>query len=511
MTYPNGGCHTCKIRRIKARSLSSLYGQQLTFHIPKCDETQPTCQRCIKSRRICIKTTAQKANFLIHIENRYASGETKRPRGPRSSLTPALYFDLQTRAVIYYLNYHLRMPSDVQCLPGSVADSIVEWVSGTTIPMIDLAISSMALAVFSRTQQHPVAAMEACARYDELLRHAQITMPTVVETNIDAALLAVFLMSRYEDSAYNAEESQSNVAFNSFTHHDGATSILKIWRHRHPRDMQPATDIVKHSRRGIIRSAILRYLAVPSWLEDGRLFGERGQDLEYDRILVRVANLRNQLMAVQQNNSHLETIGHELFQRAQKLNSEAAGLDKALQEWAIQIPSACHPRRHPVRTDASLPAGHLFSSVIYSYPGIGYAALWLNYSATRMLLNRAWLRILELIQPLSDESTWNQQMEQCRTRIMVTADDLSSSIPFVLERFKVTNAGEHQTATVFGTNEEIRPYVASLAAWPLSVASGIGSLHVERKQWFRTQLALIGRILGSGVLACVGAAGLLDL
>jgi hypothetical protein len=135
------------------------------------------CHRCAKSNRICLKARTANDKFLIHIENQYASGTVKRPRGPRSTLAPALNVDLQTRALVYYLNYHLQTPPEVQKLLGSVQDCVYEWAVVSKYAIIELAISSMALAVFSRTQRHPPAAAEAGAKYDQLLRSARIVIP----------------------------------------------------------------------------------------------------------------------------------------------------------------------------------------------------------------------------------------------------------------------------------------------------------------------------------------------
>ncbi|OAL34518.1 hypothetical protein AYO20_06148 [Fonsecaea nubica] len=418
-----------------------------------------------------------------------------------------LHLDLRTRAVIYYLNYYLRAPADVQRLPGSVSDSIEEWVSGKTIPIIDSAVSSMALVVFSRTQQHSVAAAEAYVQYGELLRHAHQTLSSLVETNIDAALLVVFLMSRYEDSLHGRADNVPN----SYLHHDGAAAILKIWRNQHPLEKLSATSAVKYSRRGIIRSALLRYLSVPAWLEDGQPFGECGRDLDYDRIMVQVARLRNQLTILQRNNFQLNSSSPKLFQELQKLRSEAANLDHALRHWATRIPSSWYPRRHLMPAASYLPTRDFFSSEVYSYSSIAYATLWLNYSATRLLVNQAWLKILELIQPYSDSSVYAHEVKECHSRLIATSVDMSSSIPFVLERFKVTDRGQQQTEITLNTDAEITPYVASLTAWPLGIGSCIGSLPVEHRQWFRNQLSFMGRILGCGILECVSAADLLDL
>ena len=75
--------------------------------------------------------------------------------------------------------------------------------------MVDLALSSMALAVFSRTQKHPAAATEASPRYYRLLRVAQeriaqLGISTLDEQKIDACLLAIFLMGRYEGTMHHS-------------------------------------------------------------------------------------------------------------------------------------------------------------------------------------------------------------------------------------------------------------------------------------------------------------------
>jgi hypothetical protein len=100
----------------------------------------------MKSRRVCLE--ANGADFLIHTENSYASGKTKRPRGPRSSLTVMRpNFDLQTRALAYYLQFHLQGLGHVPNLTKGLPECIFEWkVSRRSCDMVDLAVSSLALS-----------------------------------------------------------------------------------------------------------------------------------------------------------------------------------------------------------------------------------------------------------------------------------------------------------------------------------------------------------------------------
>ncbi|KIW72099.1 hypothetical protein PV04_00319 [Phialophora macrospora] len=482
------GCRTCKVRRIK------------------CDRGLPACHRCVKSRRVCVKARAKSGGLAIQVENRYASGVVKRPRGPRSSLLPALDFDLQSRALVYYLNYHLHTPAEVQKLVGNVQNSVCQWASHTTNSLIDLAISSMALAVFSRTQHHQAAATEAREKYNHLLRTARVGLPNLVERDVDAALLAIFLMSRYEDSMHAPEEVLSTTAFRSYGHHDGATAILKIWHENSLKIIQPASDIIKHSRRGIIRSCILRQMPVPAWLADGAHFGEYGLELEYDQLVVGVASIRHQFKTLQRERLLHHHRSQEVYLRGRDLNTEADALSQALQDWSTRLPSTWCPRRHLIPADVTLPRRHFFSSIVYSYSSVAHAALWLNYFATMMLLNRVRLRILVLIRPASDDLAGEQQRQEevCCSQIRVMADALSSSIPFALDRFAVASSSKTpgEEEWILSSDEEIKPYLGYLTAWPLSIASSIGGLEGELKDWLRSELALVGRTLGVGVLEC---------
>ena len=83
------------------------------------------------------------------------------------------------------------------------------------------------------------------------------------------------------------------------------------------------------------------------------------------------------------------------------------------------------------------------------------------------------------------------------------ADSLASTIPFCLERFKVAHDPDspiRQTLTMLNTNDEIKPYLAMLAIWPLAIASSLEGVDVGQQLWFRSELARLGRITGAGVL-----------
>jgi hypothetical protein len=368
--------------------------------------------------------------------------------------------------------------------------------------MVDLALSSMALAVFSRTQQHPPAATEAASRYYRLLqvvqeRIAQVGIPTCDERNIDACLLTVLIMGRYEGAMHRPADVNSKDSFKSlqsWSHHDGAMAILKVWNDR-PTYKTP-TCIITQTRRGLIRSALLRNLPLPDWMLNGNRFGEHNLELGYDRIAVRIVNLRYASAILQQKD------GLQIAE-AEELNKEARELHMALQEWAAQMPSTWSYQRRTLAQPGPWPRRHFYSSIVYSYSNLGYAAVWSQYFAVSMLINSTRLKILELScpNPLVDVSHEQQRLE-CVTQVKAMADGLASTIPFCLERLKADNPNSPngQTLIRLNTNEEIKPYVAGLAVWPLTIAASLEGIDVRQQLWFRSELATLGRIVGDGVL-----------
>ncbi|KAF2182453.1 hypothetical protein K469DRAFT_740325 [Zopfia rhizophila CBS 207.26] len=373
--------------------------------------------------------------------NPYPSGLEKRPRGPRSTpkielasnpdvILPRSPFNLQTEAVV--------CPN---ALRSVLDDLLPAWTSRAECQILNLAISSIALAVFSRTQQYPPAAVEASIRYQQLLQVLQITLPSLDQGNIEACLLAIIFMSPYEDSTLQ-----------SSPHQDGALAILKFWKeHLSPR--QPATNVIKHSRRAAINSALIRNLALPEWMKEGASFGEHGLEVKYDGIITRIAT--------------------------ETLKEEARGIDRALQDGATHFPSMCCYRRHTLSNPIFWPKKHFYSPIVYSHQSLAYAAVWIPYYSTRMLINSTRLSVLQLSEANLDSFSHEQRLE-CLSHIKAMADDRASTLPFCLERFKITDGpGSSNQNITLDTNENIKPYLAGLIISPLTIASSISHGDVE--------------------------------
>lgn len=368
--------------------------------------------------------------------------------------------------------------------------------------MVDLALSSMALAVFSRTQNHRGAAVKASVNYLRLLRISQFWISRVESTkldiaDIDACLLAIALMGRFEGVTYSVEGSDDSVKpiahMRSWHHQDGAKAVLKVWYDGSKKDRSSPSNIIKHSRRGVLKFFLLRNKLLPEWLHDGEMFGEYGMELESDKIDVRILILRQAYIKLEHGIDAAP---------AEQLIDEVEELDNSLQFMVSQLPRSCSYQQHVLTGCASFPQRHIFSPAVYSYQNPRYAAIWMQYFATRMLINKLRLRILNMSYC---DHTHEQQRTYCRTVIESMGESLASSIPFCLERFSFDK--DKPNLIVLKTNTDITPYLVNSVVWPLSIASGVEGMNFRQRSWFRGQLAVFGRLIGDRVIENVGISG----
>ena len=374
--------------------------------------------------------------------------------------------------------------------------------------MVDLALSSMALAVFSRTQRHPPAATEASSRYHRLLQVAQervskIQMPAVTASSIDACLLAAFLMGRYEgviDTPRHLHLKYSLAPLQRWSHYDGIMAILKFWydKMRH----EPPTFIAKHTRRQLIKMSLLRKAPLPGWILDGHRFGERGLERVYDRIIVRIVNLSHSLEFFQPTNGLQD-------ENAKRMNIEAFDLDRALQDWVNQISSIQSYHSHDLtKFDSWLwPGREVYSSIVYTYSKPECAAIWVEYFAARLLVNNIRSKLLDMSHLANSVNfDFEEQRLDCITTLKAVADSLASSIPFCLGKFEANgiNTQFDKESSMFSKSEEIKPYLVNWVGWPLTVASSLKCIDIKQQLWFRAELASLGGMIGDSHLECAG-------
>ena len=458
-------------------------------------------------------------SHVYHLENTFASGVKKRPRGPRprpdpsSQIGPSINkapfsssLDLKTQAVHYYTQNHLRTLSDAPDLVKAVYDFPALWESLEKYPILDLAISSIALAVFSRAKDYPPAAIEASENYQSLLQLTQQTIFSLDESNVDICLLAILFMGRYEQVVHCPEPSHLQLKFplhscvQSFSHHDGNLAILKSWKEDLSAKL-PATDVIKRVRRGMIRSALLRSIALPEWIVDGSQYGESGLELEYDGLMVRVVGFCEQLMRLEKEQTTQESLSTASVSVAEELAQQAQEVDIALQNWTTRFPESWAYQRCTLHEPLSFPTKYFYTAEVLTYQSLGYAAVWNLYFATRILVNCSRVSILEIIHP-DDKYRRSEYLDI----INMAASNLASSIPFCRQIVRAVEtegsaSGEKTIIIKDKGSEYEEQHVSVTTVWPLSMAAGLSRVEVKPRAWFRTELARIGRLIHDSVLA----------
>ena len=369
--------------------------------------------------------------------------------------------------------------------------------------MIDLALASIALAVFSKTQSHSLAAIEASSRYGTLLqlmqlRVPEVSFPVVGSYYIDSCLLTVFLMSRYEGTFQGPNESHSDdflVSPQNWSHHDGATAMLKIWHDKFTH-LDPS-PIVKFTRQGILKSCLLRGLAIPDWVRDGNKFGKRGLDLDCDRLLVQIYNLRHQVSRMLGEAEIDEVQAETLFFKGQVLLEALQAVERKN--------SALYPYQWHTIESSTLPKEHFFSSTVLTFQDASHTAVLAHHFATAMLLSHTLLRVIDRFDPKWLHKCSNKLIQrQTQTYLNENANKLAATVPFSLERIKTRRSSpqDDQQSLLVESDENILPFMASSIVWPLTIASALDKLESKQKQWFRSELARLGRISGDGILEC---------
>ncbi|KAH7324269.1 hypothetical protein B0I35DRAFT_449295 [Stachybotrys elegans] len=487
MSRTKTGCQTCRCRRIK------------------CDEGKPVCLQCIKAERECRQgSDRKKPDLVFHTENMYASGNIKRPRGPRGSLTlqrPGA--DRLSQARAFYINFYLDGLSEAPVTTSSMLEGLTEWISARReSAMVDRAVSAVALAVFSGTQHSPSAAKEATKIYGDLLHLVQAEIMNrdlglCSGQMVDSSLLTIVLMATYENIMHRPADEESDHSLgtlHSWSHHLGALAVLQSWYENSRVHITPST-IVKYSRRGIMRRALLMGSALPLWLRDGSDFGESGVDLVFDGILFRLVNLRHRLDSVLRHAHGIHPVDADV------LANEAAELDAACQQWENSIPQCWLPRTQDSSPCRRNPEHGIFPPLVSTYTEPSYATVWLEYLTIKILLKSTMIQISKIRQVTARAENMEETMQR-----EGLVESCTRIIPFILGRMSLDDREKLEQPP--GTApDSTRPSLIISTGWPLTVLSYHQGIDAEHKAWFRSRLVRIGGILGDGSLKCAGHGG----
>lgn len=366
-------------------------------------------------------------------------------------------------------------------------------------PVLKLAASSTALVLFSRTRKYSPAAKLAFDSYQTSLITLRTALSVPEAIDINACLLAVCLLGRYEDAIFNFDKNIGvpfEESMQNRKHLIGAIALLEYWVN-YPSGNKVPTDIIKYARRTLRKVALFGQIGLPDWLRDGALFGEQGLMLDLDGILCRVIDVRGQLMSFSKGQLGSQRSSMPTLQAIQQ---ELRAIDMALIEWRALYTGISCCTQHKLAVHRVYSKQHFFHPRVYSHQSHAKATHCAHYYGYRILVNHLLICTLRLLSTYSP-FTHNNHLAACQHTVDHLAEELTSIIPFGLDRFEVSdNPGLFGDHITIKPEEDRRLYVAEPMAFPLVIGSSSYSVKREHSDWFRSQLGDTGRLLGYGVM-----------
>lgn len=300
-------------------------------------------------------------------------------------------------------------------------------------------------------------------------------------------------MGRYEDTMHALNQPITNVwALRSASHHDGALVVLKAFKDRQSSSKRPIPDIVKHTRRGMIKSALMRNKSLPEWIINGRDFGEEGLEAEYDSIIVRLVDIRHRLFALGKDDEGCQA--NDRTKLASELVQESQDLETNISTYPSRFPSNWIRQMHILPVESGVRNS---PQIVYGYQNLSYASIWSRYYATRILINSTFISCLRILHRLpvpppivpTSPSLKNAQFQKAQFAIAEMADEMQSSLPFCLG---------NMTGVI--KEEEIHPISVRWLAWPLTMVMFADELGKAKKEVFVAEMLRLGRRVGIGAL-----------
>ncbi|KAI1204418.1 uncharacterized protein F4807DRAFT_465652 [Annulohypoxylon truncatum] len=514
MVFPSRGCITCRKRRIK------------------CDIVHPTCGRCNKASRTCVWDENEEAGLVFKSENAFAQGKPRRPWKARerdgkevaeasgsspdisvSPTPPPAPAPEEDEPFRFWLENYMFRDDEIPEFVCEYNHYIIAYRDKTQPgSSLHLAVSALSHAVFGRAMQVEKAIENADLLFSRSIARMQSVFRELTQENIHEILVTAMLMAFYENIMYGHERHHSRKKDSSSSwdpditgsrfwenicHHKGAAGLLKL---RQERGWTPDLPLERAARRQLVRTCILRGIPAAPWLQDGAEFGEEGPVLGLDSLMVRVASLRARSLHIflpksERFSSQLSPID---------IASEARDLDMSLESWSRNVPEDW---RFSTQPDLSIDS--MFDGLVHTYTSHGHATIWNRYRALHIIVNSIRKRALFVASQCSSQTiSTNMEQEMCLEKISLLSADLCRAIPFFIVPQPLRHNSPFEGPSRVNENAanahyEILPKLATLLAWPLTLAVSTDAVPEPQKQWLKTKLKSIAKSLGDSILETV--------
>jgi hypothetical protein len=439
----SGACSTCKQRHVK------------------CDQAKPHCRFCLRLGLVCggyqvhspkFKFRDQTVKFLGQTQSAPRRKRTTDPQHdviPTSTPAPRPMIDLDT-AVPFFLMHFADMGRDLGSTGGFFEMLIPVYRSQPQHSALSLTLSVVSLDMLG-LWRHDTGRFQSSRKvYAQAIERLRVSLDDPAERGMPATMLAVLLLQFHERLA--AVHGRRPV---SFTHHDGAISLLPFAESGELNKM-----IHTYMQRHIVHNEVtmsIHQKKLPQPLVCSRL-GETSSvtapenpNSELDIICASVAEL-------QANVLHFFTqgpTGHALSRGLKSYWAEAQLIEDQLLAWERGVPQDWRPLTLNAahNFDASIPS---YKSVCDIYPSCQIASIWNLWRLQRLLLNK--IRLVYLCAPpehteIDSESDHITAYLSISTRPLNTlqgdVESICRSIPFYLgNRTGVSSLADFSDSTI---------------------------------------------------------------
>lgn len=441
---------------------------------------------------------------------------TRSAKPSRLSISAALDTPQEHQALTYYMQCHVERSNDWPELVGRWDDHLKYAFDGHSYsapPILSLAISAVSHATFGKAQGNHAALTAGSRQYSKALVNINRALGNATEAIHDNVLLAVMLLSFYENCVVGKALDYSGrdieiMGSASFAHHDGAMAMLKLRQQLHQRSSR-SMELDKLVRRQLMRTCLLRSMPPPTWFQDGLKFGEQhGSALELDRCMVEAAKLRHQTRSLDSDLAGLTTVARPAdVARLRRILARAQTLDDVLILWADQRPTDDRYRILTVESSGRAEAGdRIFDSTVHLYPSIGHAGLWGYYRTVRLIVNDIMLKILSVF-GMSPGLLTISLLQATSSRVLLLANDLCRGIPYMLGLIEPRLEPGQDVIAVVKVPASLKPAVRASTAyflcWPLNEAIMMSRIPDRHRHYIRDRLLDISEIVDDGVMAKV--------
>lgn len=431
-------------------------------------------------------------------------------------MSPSFDSSQGDQALAYYVRYHVDVPDIwpeiVDRWDNHLKYALADQSSSRPPSTLNLAISAVSYATFGRARKSQAAFDAGSTQYSKALAKTNLALSDAEEACQDEVLLAVMLLSFYENAVMGGRSNSlvqdiESIGARCFAHHEGAMAMLKLRRQRDHRTSRN-NELDKLVRRQLMRTWLLRSMRPPSWFLDGSQFGEHGAALELDHCMMEAAKLRYQAKGVSSDGTApgIESQSGEKA-RLQSIFAKAHTLDDVLIIWANQRPVDDRYSMHPVHDHERAGTGdRILGSTVHLYRSAGHAGMWNRYRAIRLIVNDIMLRILSITESSlgSDTESLTQAVS---LRIQGLADELCASIPYSLGLVDAERVNGYDMAVIRRIPASLKMVVkastASFLCWPLNEALVVSGVPGRHQRYIRDRMLDVSEVVDDGVMAKV--------